>query len=317
MSTVLAEIDHPAIVCNSGFDNSALAWDTFTHRLWNLWQLMKVFQSRDFHVISESLTQYENECRTLQKAAGSTVAKPNDALLSGIIGILNQAAEFCDLMRFDAAQEKISLINVYLENHADEADCSSLAAELRNASEAIMAAFWNVKLILVNPSRAAYVENELLLGIAVRDAFKSAIPDIIDAGNSLAVDLGTATVFHLMRVVESGLRALCVHVGVTRTVRSKKSGKTKYKPLAWSEWETMLSALQIRVDAKIGKLAAGKKKQETQEFYYPLLQELRAFKESFRNHVSHARSVYNAREAEAVFEHVKRFMSLLATKVSE
>ncbi len=64
-------------------------------------------------------------------------------------------------------------------------------------------------------------------------------------------------------------------------------------------------------------MAARKRKQDTQEFYYPLLHDMRGFKEAFRNHVMHSRSEYTPQQAEDVLDHVKRFMVLLSDKVTD
>ena len=120
-----------------------------------------------------------------------------------------------------------------------------------------------------------------------------------------------------MRAAEWGLRALCVHVGVTRIRKSKKPGTKKYVAISYSQWEQMLSAVQDRIDARINRLAPGKKKQSLQEYYYPLLRDLKGFKDAWRNHVMHARADYSVNGAKAVFGHVKSFMEQLSQRASE
>jgi hypothetical protein len=61
----------------------------------------------------------------------------------------------------------------------------------------------------------------------------------------------------------------------------------------------------------------GRQKQDTQEFYFPLLHELRGFKDAFRNHVMHARQSYTQQDAVAVLDYVDRFMQALATRITE
>ncbi len=162
--------------------------------------------------------------------------------------------------------------------------------------------------LLVTEGRTKYVENPAFIGKHVLDAFPSAHHDIYEAGNCLGAECSTAAVFHLMRVVEWGLRALCAHVGLRRAKRSK--GRTV--PITYVDWETMLSQLQPLVDAKIEKMKRGKAKQRAQEFYYPILQDIRGIRDAWRNHLMHTRAVYSPEQGEIICGHVKRLMAALA-----
>src|ERR1700723_413509 len=51
-------------------------------------------------------------------------------------------------------------------------------------------------------------------GQDVFDRFPSAIDDVYEAGNCLALDRDTAVVFHLMRVMEAGLKVLGKELGI-------------------------------------------------------------------------------------------------------
>jgi hypothetical protein len=155
------------------------------------------------------------------------------------------------------------------------------------------------------------------MGPEVINAFPSAGPDIIEAGNCLAAECHTAAVFHLMRVVEWGLRALAASLGVRRIRTSKKPGNNKYTPISYTEWERILDGLQTAVDAKITKMKRGKAKQDLQEFYYPALQDIRGIRDAWRNHVMHTRAEYGLEDVMAVFSHVKRLMKNLSSRVSE
>jgi hypothetical protein len=99
------------------------------------------------------------------------------------------------------------------------------------------------KFVLIQPGREKLVANSSLFGVDVTKAFPSARTDIQEVGNCLAVDLNTAAVFHLMRVVECGLRALARHLKV----------KIKKVPLEYAEWGRIIQ----EIDAKVTKLRQG------------------------------------------------------------
>ena len=143
--------------------------------------------------------------------------------------------------------------------------------------------------------------------------------EIRAAGNCLAADLNTAAVFHLMRVVEIGLRAVARKLQVTVTVGKSRSsicpineptcplGKsrkvTKKLRLEFAQWQQIISAIDEKAKS-LPKARAGRLKDAMSSFYY--------FKEVWRNNVMHSRETYDADQAGRVFLQVKEFMRQLA-----
>lgn len=158
---------------------------------------------------------------------------------------------------------------------------------------------------LFRTARSNFFEQHDLFGEAVSAAFPSAQSEIKDAGNCLAADLHTAAVFHLMRAVEHGLRALARHLKV-------KAGQ----PLEYACWEQVIRAIDQRLD-KIRLKTRGRKKSAELEFYGRLLMECAYFKDKWRNPVSHARDRYSEAGALDALGHVQDFMKKLAERVKE
>lgn len=280
---------------------------------------MKLLDSRGlmlFMMNLEEKGQAYGALRAIGPLTSIPTKKPNPEQITEFIHFLEQNEKVCDTTGLSSTASKLALIHSHLTYCSDEVDFSSLAADCRNIRDVLMAESWNRKFVQIAEKYGEYVEQEALFGPEVKVAFPSASGDIKQAGNCLAVECGTAAVFHLMRAVEWGLRALCGHLGVMRVLK-KKTPKPKYTPIAWAEWDKMLDAVHDKVDKKMLSMAAGKRKQDAQEFYYQLLRDLRGFKEAFRNHVMHTRSEYTPKEAEAVMDNVKRFMALLSSKVTE
>ncbi|MEO7275362.1 MAG: hypothetical protein ABIX28_11410 [Vicinamibacterales bacterium] len=172
-------------------------------------------------------------------------------------------------------------------------------------------------------SRARLVPNcrchdqERLFGEEVWEAFKGARADIRDAGKALAADCNTAAVFHAMRAVEWGLRALATHLGVRRLKSYRKSGSPKLTPVAYAQWENILNSLPARVQRRLRKLRPGPRKQEREQFYNECIEEKNAIKQAWRNHIMHSREHVIREDAIAIIAHAKRLMGKLATRVSE
>jgi hypothetical protein len=162
------------------------------------------------------------------------------------------------------------------------------------------------KFAFIPVEKAKFFEAGALFGRVVQRNFRGARDHIKNAGNCLAADLNTAAVFHLMCVVEIGLRALAKQLKV-KTVK-------KTVPLELGTWEDVIKALEAKVNASYPKTT---KAQQESDFYKGLFLEYRAFKDYWRNKVMHTRVDYDANTALSAYQHVCAFMQRLAEKVSE
>lgn len=131
-------------------------------------------------------------------------------------------------------------------------------------------------------------------GQKVFDCFPSAIDDVAEAGNCLALDRNTAVVFHLMRVMEAGLKVLASELGIP------------YAP----SWESYLKQITSVVDGDWKSKPATLKKR--QPLYKDLAGDLQAIKISWRNPTMHIVKKYGSDESEQIYSSVKQFMIRLA-----
>jgi HEPN domain-containing protein len=285
-------------------------------KFWSLYDIMKAFKARDLQFLLDEMQEHRQSCDEGKKDPFSKI-KPDDFLK--MKQWMTDAEALFKSIGLKTAETKVSLTASYLWNiDPAHADFSALSADFRNIHDMLTSDLWHKRFIQIDDAYSVYVNNDVLFGKAVNRAFRRAIPDIREVGNCIAVDCGTAAVFHLMRAVEWSLRALCRHLGFRQIPHTRKPGKRKkYIPIEYNMWERMLDEAHVRVDAKIDKMRPGKKKQDAQQFYYPLLREYKGFKDAWRNHCMHAREEYSTKDAEAIMEHVKKFMTALARKVSE
>jgi hypothetical protein len=135
--------------------------------------------------------------------------------------------------------------------------------------------------------------------------FPSSKDDTERATDCYALEQHTASVFHLMRVAEFGLRALAkkLHVKITH--------KGKACPIEYGDWEKVITEIKNKI-ALARTLPAGLKKQTKLEFYSDGADHCMFMKDIWRNNVAHTRKVYNDSEALAVLTRVKGFMAFLA-----
>jgi len=132
--------------------------------------------------------------------------------------------------------------------------------------------------------------------------FPSASYDMFESGKCFALDRHTACVFHLMRVLEIGLKALCV--------------KLDYIPKN-DNWHEVLKELPEAIRKKFNPHIGNPNWKEEEHFYSQLAVEFRHFKNAWRNYVMHAHEKYGRDEADAIYAHVKSFIDHAASQFSE
>jgi hypothetical protein len=153
-----------------------------------------------------------------------------------------------------------------------------------------------------------YVDNENLFGGEVSEKFTGAKVEIKDAGNCFATELYTATVYHLMRVAEHGLRQIARRLKVTLT------DKNKPVPIEYGDWQTVIEAIKNKISTA-RKLPRGPKKDSQLTYYSDLADRCEYLKDLYRNPAAHTRKRYNEGEALGVMERVRGFMQALARTI--
>jgi len=141
-------------------------------------------------------------------------------------------------------------------------------------------------------------------GEQVAKNFPSVQDDIRSAGNCLALGEPTACVFHLMRVIERGLRAL----GAALNDPSLDPGKNP-------TWETILRKCDAELQKPYDKRSA--EWRQNGQFFAEATANIRAVKDAWRKPSIHVESDYDYDKAVAVFRAVRSFMRHLATGLKE
>jgi hypothetical protein len=107
----------------------------------------------------------------------------------------------------------------------------------------------------------------------------------------------TASVFHMMRVLEVGLKALASSVDLKFTIEN---------------WQNIIDQIEAQIRLKQKSLPKGADKNKTLQFLAEAAKEFAYFKDGWRNYVSHNKIVYDEHQARSVMEHVRQFMTTLA-----
>jgi hypothetical protein len=153
--------------------------------------------------------------------------------------------------------------------------------------------------------RATYYEDDSIVSDQVKASFPTPCSEIRKAGNCFATASYTATVFHCMRSAEIGLRSLAKELEVSFPF-----------PRELADWQNIIENIEgkIKTQAALPKSA---KKDEDLKFFSESATHFRYFKDAWRNHVSHAREVYEEGQALIVLNHTREFFEALAKRLTE
>ena len=152
------------------------------------------------------------------------------------------------------------------------------------------------ELIFRLPSeRKNYFEKDDLFGSEVTSAFPSAVENVRNAGTCFAVEQWDACVFHLMRVLEQGIRVLATKFNV---------------PFQNTTWHTIIEQIEASVRRMDSSFGADWKEQ--QKFCSQAASQFMFLKEAWRNHIMHLSDVYDEGKALSVLRHVHELMQILA-----
>jgi len=125
--------------------------------------------------------------------------------------------------------------------------------------------------------------------------FRFAYNELEHAGSCYAFKENTACVFHSMRALDRGLRAL--------------ADKLEFLPADYESenWKNIIDIIEKRI-RKMEEEPKGAEKSAKLRFYSALVLEFRYFKDAWRNHVSHGSDPYDEQQAHRVLVHVFDFM---------
>jgi hypothetical protein len=128
--------------------------------------------------------------------------------------------------------------------------------------------------------------------------------DLTEAGKCLALERSTAAVYHLVRCLEAGLRALARCLGIPDPVKGYDQS-----------WGRVLESIKAKIEER-WPTAATRLSGEGQVFA-SLYGSLAAIKSPYRDTTMHLQEKYTEEEARYVFEMVKGLMTKIADRMDE
>jgi hypothetical protein len=213
--------------------------------------------------------------------------------------ILEPLERHCHELALDSAQDQIDRIRKLVVNGGSCGECVRLFEDLYSR---ILGQLKRRSFFHLPGDKSPYYKADKLFGPEVDAKFPDpdAREDLSEAGNCFAVDRFTACVFHLMRVMERGVRDFGARLGIPEKITHQK------------EWGRILNAADGKIKNLAFKTARSRKKRQAYSELWALLDRVR---EAWRNPTMHPKASYTEAEAKDIIDSVKAFMTRLAKLV--
>lgn len=266
-------------------------------RLWSLWDMIRGSLT-GLGPLLYKLTLYET-LNWRGDRCGSEAA--SQKIKDDVQGWLKVAATVASDFEMRAVDDRIEVIQRRLRKEL-EISWDEIGTECRVLRETIEAALPNRLMYLYPEEQGSVLKRWKADWADVLQKFPSAFEDVMYAVDCWALGHGTASVFHLMRVLEYGLAALADNLGIT---------------VGTKNWQNVINEIDAKI-RELGKtLPSGLDKSNRLNFLSQAVKEFYWFKDGWRNHTSHNRASYDCHQARSVMEHVRGFMTVLSQQLSE
>lgn len=272
-----------------------------SRRLWSLWDML-TFNAANFYSVSTNLQEFQT-LTNYGKAPETEPAALVDADSKGwLLGLAQQLADHLRVLGAPVTEWGCARLKDILER--DGATWGDVSKMIEHVDMCLMDELSRKHLLVLDSKEEAYFNPaDPLFGAEVATQFQTnGVYELDEAAKCLALGRSTATVFHLMRLMEIGIEAVRLCLGIPDPV----------KP-ADRNWGSILSKVDAAIKAKKGHWSNA----TDQTFFEEIYASLEAVRVAWRNTTMHVEKKYTQEEAEHICLAVKGFMKKLASRVDE
>lgn len=262
--------------------------------LWSLWDMLEL-EARPFLNAVRALAIIEEVLRT--KKPEDLKAKVGKSTVDHVSRQLGEFIEAC--IGFGTDVSRMAAEELLEKLEGGKLTFAVLHEEVRHLHKYFERHLQSTKLCALNPDDARYYDTALeMFGECVTASFPSSASEIDEAGKCLALGRSGAAIFHLMRVVEIGLRSLAPLMGI-------------HEPRP--DWGKVIRA----VDEYL-KLPKNERKLELEDEYLAAVSaQMHAVKLAWRNQTMHVDTTFSLENAREIFEQTKLLMIALSIELHE
>jgi hypothetical protein len=285
-----------------------------SRRFWNLWDMFETF-GEDVFMAVESVTRRGFDAYRPEEANLRLADLPDQEWVKQYVEValddLKHLRGGCKLLgakltdmraaQFEDELKKGSIVRSTLNN--SWADIRS-----RFRDELISISFFvldnKYKVHLVTPADMS--EKPLLFGVELAVLYPSAEYEIEETAKCLAFERSTAAVFHLMRIMEIGLKAVSKCLQIADPTKE-----------AEKNWGVMLRKIKDEIDRRNKAAPPEWSKFEDRRLMAEIYVSLDAVRNVWRNATMHVETKYTMEEAEHILNAVRGFMTKLSSRMNE
>jgi hypothetical protein len=230
------------------------AWDDGGH--YGVVTLMDLFSLWDHQSILLEFVRYKDWIATQ-----SQEERIQEGGADNLKKMLVAFQEECNRIGLDAVADLVALTRMECTPEVYPGTPFPTFSELNHRLEAVRFLFQSQAdkhtFFRLTKEESSLFNTPQLFSKEVSDAFPSdeSIYEITEAGKCLALGRYTAAVFHLMRVLEKGLKALAVSLNVQFSI-----------PFDYLNWQNIIEQIEAEIK-KLGQLPAGQVKTDTLKSY--------------------------------------------------
>lgn len=262
--------------------------------LWNLWDMLR-----------QTASDFLN-------LGGVILGMTDDVMLMGQVGFDRETVQRRLRVGLDHVKEQCKELSLahslFLVEELLKEERDYVEQELDLLFKSIRRELSDVLLIRVPSAQGKYYEKKDLFSEAASAKFPVALEEMQRAANCYALGQHTSCVFHAMRALEYGLRAMA---------RSKDLGIAFKTEIEVENWKTILQQIEKRIREIEQSQAPSVLKANDLAFFSGGAAQFWHFKDAWRNHVSHTRAVYEEPQAKRVLDHAIEFFEHISTRLSE
>jgi hypothetical protein len=270
---------------------SVLPWEVRLYQLVS-WLDMEQFAAAQFYFIGSILERMRGVVNTEIVKRGVT-GKETEGAKGEITGILVDALRLAEASCSEVGlrQPLKQIARLRKDLKSDILRLEHVATSINELQDRINDEMEDHLFMHIPADRAELYNDPELFGKDVNSKFPDIQFDLVEAGNCYAAGRGTAVVFHLMRVMETGVQAFGIKLGVA--LADKKN------------WQNILDEINKAIKALPKTSQTVEMSQVSANLY--------AVKLAWRNEVMHPKDTYTLEEADNLIRQVKIFMQQLVT----
>ncbi len=252
-----------------------------------------------FHAITELravqlLTNAIDEKSVVVTPSDALIIRSHLARLLAAVGKLGARSAIKSALRLQAA----------IADEAHEVTYLMLLTVLADVESRFADHLDDIQIFVLDEADARAFVGDAIVDPGVSFNFPSTIFEFDEGAKCIALGRDTAGVFHMMRVLEIGLRALARYLGIEDPI----------KP-ASKNWAAMLKLIKDEADVKWQPSKSAKIKERI--MFDNIYATLDAVRNPWRNSTMHVETIYTPHEAGHIFNCTHFFMQKLADLCDE